>query len=109
MYEQLISLRTQAGVTLHAYSINVERENLTEKISSKICEIAEEQGFSYLPLILATNLSDGGKVVRDIVCANSSDAEEKYQRVIDGKETFFFSIFVIPVGCEWDSALMALH
>jgi hypothetical protein len=114
MQEQLVSLRTQVGLTLHAYMITTrpgtasEQAKVHEVMGNQLCQMAEAEGWSYLPLLLSTQLPTGGEVVREIL-QEYSDVGDDAQAVLDGKKTHFHIIFAVPTHSDEDEKLMELH
>lgn len=109
--EHLISLRTDNGVTFHAYGIWPAREHATSGVMSKLCEVADEAGCSYLPVLLGTELSTGGTIVRRVLAGHDDfrEALTLAQKVLDGKDDRHLTIWWCLTGCADDLELMALH
>jgi hypothetical protein len=113
MVEDLISLHTDVGVGLHAYTISREasKGEVTQRcegIINKLLTFAEEQGWRYLPVILQTRLATGGGIVREVLSWNK-EAMAKIEAVLDGADDFHVSIFTLPIGSSDDQKLMRLH
>ena len=111
LVEQLISLRTQAGITLHAHVIVLpkEQDRTSRQIVTMMCEIAEKQNWPYLPIVLHTRLNDdGGEIVRKLLAENA-ETIASIERAVNGSENFHLSIFGMLTGCGNDEQLMALH
>jgi hypothetical protein len=106
--EHLISLRTDVGVTLHAYVICPASEPVGEGVMNQLCACADQQGWPYLPVLLQTRLSTGGKIVRKVLSQDET-ATKSAQLALDGKEKFHFSVFALPTESSDDKKLMDLH
>jgi hypothetical protein len=111
--EYLISLHTQVGVALHAYIISRgvsegEVNKRCEGIINKLCAVAEEQGWPYLPVILQTRLTTGGDIVREVL-SQDKEAMAKARRALDGTDNFHLSMFTLAIGGGDDKKLMKLH
>jgi hypothetical protein len=114
--EQLISLETEVGVTLHGYVIcnprnQKEADQLARQGEAVIHQLqmkADEQGWFYLPIALQTRLTTGGKIVRDIL-RQSKEATDSIQLTLDGVQPFHSSVFSLPTGCDDNKRLMESH
>jgi hypothetical protein len=110
--EQLISLRTWNGVTLHAYVIcPVEEVEISETVSDRLCSLATERGLDYMPVLLVTKLSTGGEIVREVMrrIEGCEEALALAQTVLDGKEQHHLTIFGCVTDGVEDRDLMHLH
>jgi hypothetical protein len=106
--EHLISLRTDAGITLHAYVICPASEAVGEGALNQLCAVADQHGWPYLPVLLQTRLSTGGEIVRKVLSQDET-AMKSAQLALDGKEKFHYSLFALPTASGDDKKLMDLH
>lgn len=110
LIEELTSLQTDAGVTLHAYVITRTKTHpsFNEGVAQELCTTADKQGWTYLPLILHTGVSGDTRVLREIMLRDKK-ATAKMQKALDGREDSFFAIFVLPTSSDDNKKLMELH
>jgi hypothetical protein len=100
----LLTLYVAGNMHMHCYLMCSDKRGV-ERLANVMLDKAEELGMHPLPMGLATTLSSGVNVVREIVCALGEEAKRGLETATD----FHYSMWMMPDDDPADIRLMELH
>jgi hypothetical protein len=100
----LITIDLMVPARLHGYLMTDDGQDLV-RAAGAMTEYADARALPMLPYVLATELSDGFDLVRDIMCADEPSMRERLQSA----DRFHWTMFVMHKDHPRNNELMGLH